>query len=79
MLMVVRYYVASQQTPAKGVTEARVGMMRATEYLDCGGVFALPPLLVIARETIESGGHAKTPPQSKYAVACSCCSRPKQD
>jgi hypothetical protein len=37
--------------------------------LDCGGVFALPALLVIARETIESGGNAKTPPQSKYSVA----------
>jgi hypothetical protein len=37
--------------------------------LDCGGVCALPPLLVIARETIESGGNAKTPPQSKYSVA----------
>jgi hypothetical protein len=36
--------------------------------LDCGGVFALLPLLVIARETIESGGNAKTPPQSKNSV-----------
>jgi hypothetical protein len=52
---------------------------RATEYLDCGGIFALPPLLVIARETIESGGNAKTPPQSKYGVACSCPGRPTKD
>jgi hypothetical protein len=47
--------------------------------LDCGGFFALPPLLVIARETIESGGYAKKPPQSKYAVVCSYPGRPTQD
>jgi hypothetical protein len=36
--------------------------------LDCGGVFALPPLLVIARETIESGGNAKTPSPVRVLV-----------
>jgi len=37
--------------------------------LDCGGVFALSPLLLFAGKTIESGGNAKTPPQSKSSVA----------
>src|SRR3989442_1933134 len=39
--------------------------MTGDEYLDCGGLCALPPLLVIAHKTTESGGNAKTPPQSK--------------
>jgi hypothetical protein len=37
--------------------------------LDCGGVSALTPLLVVAVERIESGGNAQTT-QSKYGVAC---------
>jgi hypothetical protein len=37
--------------------------------LDCGGVFALPPLSIVSRAVTKSGGNAKTPPQSKYSVA----------
>jgi hypothetical protein len=38
-------------------------------YLDCGGVFALPPLSIVSRAITKSGGNAMTPPQSKYSVA----------
>src|SRR5262245_3392961 len=41
----------------------------AKRDLDCGGVFALPPLSIGSWAITKSGGDAKTPPQSKYSIA----------
>jgi hypothetical protein len=42
------FKVIGQHRFNTGSRQIRLGHEQATAYLDCGGVFALPPLLVIA-------------------------------